>query len=204
MAEHPLKGLYLTRHYNGQSDPFEVITDKPFDEAVALASKFAGKRYVNGRKDDQEHYMRVRLETEDWLRSNAEALGIDIRKQHPVYFVLTTEPQEDKAKNGMKAVSFPAEQFDLSCCTFTYGDSMGNRNTPDGEAPNPLAGRVMDAKGASDAIKAHGMPGDYISGGRYMEIQIWAHPPDAVLPAAKASTPTAPAVSTRPAVPALT
>lgn len=192
-AENPLKGLYLTRIY--RDEPFRVVSDLPKDEAIAICSKFAPGRRMADKLGDQEAYMEGRIETENWLRSSAANAGVDIRKQNPVYFCLTTEPQEGKAQHGMKAISIPAEKFDLSCCSFTYGDSMGNHTTvlPEGVQPHPLQGAVLNAEQTAQAIKSFGLQGDYINGGRYIEVQVWANPAEATTMDLKTITAAAPA-----------
>jgi hypothetical protein len=177
----PLQGLYLTRLYREGSEPFEVVTDKPKTEAIALCSKFASQRRVGDKVGDQAAYIEGRIETENWLRAGAQSAGVDIRKQNPVYFCLTTEPQTVGPHTGLKAISIPADQFDLSCCSFTYGDSMGNHTVklPEGVEPHPLQNAVLNAEQAAQAIKSFGLGSDYIKGGRYVEIQVWANPAEA-------------------------
>jgi hypothetical protein len=177
MADSPLKGWYLTRVYQEGAAPFEVVTDKPRGEAVGLCSKFAGHRQVAGHPDDQEAYMDGRIETENWLRDSAKAAGVDIRKQNPVYFTLQQYPHRDEdLKPGKRAVSIPATQADLSACSFTYGDSVGNRTSTSSEGPGPLDGVVMNAQQIARLLETTKVEGDYIKGGRYIEVQMWAVP----------------------------
>jgi len=191
--ECPLKGLYLTRVY--REEPFRVVSDMPKAEAVAICSKFAPQRHC-GKKGDQEAYMEGRIETENWLRESAASVGVDIRKQNPVYFYLTAEPPETTLPDGKKTISFPAEDFDLSCCSFTHGDSMGNHTAklPEGVEPHPLQNAVLNAAQTAQAIKSFGINGDYINGGRYIEVQVWADPREAAgLTAATTPVTSAPA-----------
>jgi hypothetical protein len=175
---HPLKGYYLTRVYHEGADPFQVISDLSMEAAAEMCAKVAPHRRVAGKKGDHHAYMQGRLETEDWLRENASAVGVRIDKQNPVYFTLTREPQEDKAPAGRKVISIPAEQIDLSCCSFTYGDSMNRTSSsPQGFQPHPLEGTVLNAVQAAAAITSIGIKGDYLNGGRYFEVQMWANPP---------------------------
>ena len=177
MADHPLKGLYLTRLYHEGCDPFAVVTDQPREQALETCSKFAPWRRVGDGEGGQEAYLDGRIETENLLRESARNAGVDIKKDHPVYFTLTTEDQTDKAPNGMKAISIPAEQVNLKNCSFTFGDSMGNRTSnAQKEAAHPLQDAVLNADQAAKAIQTYGIPGDYIKGGRYIEVQMWAQP----------------------------
>jgi hypothetical protein len=184
MANHPFKGYYLTRMYREGSEPFAVVSDLPREEAVALCSKFAPNRRVGGGEGGQAAYMEGRVETENWLRESASAVGIHIRRQNPVYFVLTKESQEHLAPNGRRIVSIPVEDVDLSCCSFTHGDSIGNRTSTSREGAHPMDRVVMTAAQMEAALKVHPADGDYIKGGRYVEVQMWTTPS---LPAADAS-----------------
>ena len=191
MADHPLKGLYLTRLYHPGTDPFAVISDLPRAEALELCSKVAPHRRVGDGSGGQEAYLDGRIETENWLRESAKNAGVEIAKQNPIYFTLTAEDQTDKAPNGMKAVSIPAERVNLKSCSFTFGDSMGNRtsNAPP-DAAHPLQDVVLNVAQAATLIASNGIPGDYIKGGRYIEVQMWAQPgaETARAPAVKPST----------------
>jgi hypothetical protein len=171
--------------YQG-TDPFAVVTDKPREEAVTLCSKFAGHRQVAGHPGDQEAYMDGRIETENWLRDSARAVGVDIRKDNPVYFTLQKYPHRDEdLKPGKKAISIAAEQVDLSTCSFTYGDSVGNRTSTSREGPGPLDGTVMNAQQIAKVLETMPVDGDYIKGGRYIETQMWETPALPTAPAAK-------------------
>ena len=177
MADHPFKGLYLTRLYHEGCEPFAVVTDLPRDEALAYCEKFAPWRRVGDGAGGQEAYLDGRIETENWLRMSAQSAGVDIQKQNPIYFTLTAEDQKDKAPEGMKAVSIPVNSAILKYCSFTIGDSMGNRtsNAPQ-EAAHRLQDVVLNAAQAATVIDADNIPGDYIKGGRYVEVQMWVRP----------------------------
>ncbi len=178
MADSPLKGLYLTRLYNAKSDPFAVVSDLPRDQAVILCADVAPWRRVGDGSGGQEAYFDGRVETENFLRDSARAAGVDIKKQNPIYFTLTAEDQTDKAPQGMKAVSIPAEQADLKSCSFTFGDSMGNRHVHEKpETTHPLQDAVLNARQIAMVVAKEGLPGDYIKGGRYIEAQMWTAPP---------------------------
>jgi hypothetical protein len=144
---------------------------------VELCTKFASQRRVGDGSGGQTAYFDGRIETENWLRESARNVGVEIKKQNPIYFTLTAEDQTDKASNGMKAVSIPAELADLKSCSFTFGDSMGNRtsNAPP-EAAHPLKDVVLNADQAATLVHTNGLPGDYIKGGRYIEVQMWVQP----------------------------
>jgi hypothetical protein len=187
MADPPLQGYYLTRVYREGSGPFDVVTDKPRAEAVALCSKFASHRQVAGHPGDQEAYMDGRIETENWLRTSAQAVGVDIRRDNPIYFTLQKYPHRDEdLKPGKKAISIPVEEVDLSTCSFTYGDSVGNRTSTSREGPGPLDGVVMNATQIAKLLETTKVDGDYFKGGRYIEAQMWETPaPESASTAAK-------------------
>lgn len=184
MADYPLKGLYLTRLYHEGCDPFAVVTDLPREQALEYCAKYAPWRSVGDGSGGQEAYLDARIEVENLLREAARNAGVEVRKQHPIYFALTPDDQTNKAPDGMRAVSIPAEHADLKNCSFTFGDSVGNRtsNAPP-EAAHPLQDAVLNAGQAAKAIATYGLQGDYIKGGRYIEVQMWAVPQTATPPA---------------------
>ncbi|MBI1214365.1 MAG: hypothetical protein GC185_00935 [Alphaproteobacteria bacterium] len=189
----PLAGYYLTRVYHGNAEPFAVVTDQQAATAVEFCSKFAPCRSVGDGSGGQEAYLDKRREVEDWLRQTARQEGIDIRKQNPVYFTLTKEPQDSTLNDGRKVLSIPAEQIDLSVFSFTVGDSMGNFLGPERD-DHPLRLAVLTARQVEKIVEKEGVSSDYLKGGRYIEVQMWAPSP----PMQQQPAFSAPAVSVAP------
>jgi hypothetical protein len=192
MNKNPLKGYYLTRVYKGD-DPFMTIMDLFREDAIAMCRKKTPYRRANMRKDDDPiaAYYDERLATENWLRENARTAGVDIKAQHPIYFALATKPEP--ADSGRNAVSIPAEEVDLSNCSFTFDDSFINyacveKRAYDSEE-HPLRGVVLNAEQAAAAVKKFGLLGTYDKGSRYVEVQMWSRPSIDALPQVRPQLP---------------
>lgn len=164
----PLDGYYLTRVYDANAAPFKTVMDLPKDEAHQVTSKFTG--HSCGEKD----YYDERAKVENWLREGAVAGGVDIQKQHPIYFRLTEKPEDHASSPDRTFISIPAQQLDLSVCSFTFDDSF-HIISPDEK--HPCSKKVFNAQGVAAAIAEHGFldtVSDKKSEPRYIEVQMWA------------------------------
>jgi hypothetical protein len=200
MAGCQFKDLYLTRLYHEGSDPNASVLKLPREEAIKKCEELAPWRRYGG-KEGQEAYLDGRIETENLLRESARNAGVDIKEPHALYFTLTAEDQTKMAPAGKKILSIPVEKANLKNCSFTFGDSMGNR-TPGAptDAAHPLQDVVMNADQIAKVVAKEGIPGDYLKGGRYIEVQMWADiPAEYTKPAAEVTV--AP-VTAAPATPA--
>lgn len=187
-----LDGYYLIRAYRVDAGPYAVVTDLPFDEAVAACEASDPNRGLDdpaasgGR--DQAAYMTQRIKTETWLRENASATGVEIAKSNPAYFAFTREPDRVlghmAGRDGMAAVAFRADEIDLSNWSFTLDDHFfaslddadkGGAATLDGYDAHPLHGRVMNAFQLVSAIEEFGYPDDELK--HNFEAQMWAASP---------------------------
>ncbi len=213
MSENPLKGYYLTRVYTQDGNPFQTVMDLVREEAAALCKRVTPNRRVGGaveEADQQIAYIDARVGVEDWARESAKAVGVEIKKEHPIYFTLTAEPETSAP--GRKVISIPAENIDLSCCSFTYGDSFNNSpkaspaappGKPTTAIPDSLHGTVFNAVQMKKVVEKYGVPGIYEKGQNYIEVQMWARPPlnilnDVATPQAKPQPPTARKMKTFP------
>lgn len=187
MKENPLKGYYLTRIYGGDN-PFTTVMDLFREEGVALCQKIAPNRGM-GKNPDQAAYLAAREKVEDWLRESAKESGVDIREKNPIYFALTDKPEPSTAKR--QVVSIPADEVDLSSCSFTYDDSFnshrafttGGRERANNDVPaHPMHGKVLNAEQLAEALKTHAPLGHYDEKGRYIEVQVWARSLEAPKP----------------------
>ncbi len=183
MGENPLKGYYLTRVYK-DDDPFTTVMDLFRADAVAMCEKLAPNRHVD--TPGQAAYLEEREEVENWVRESAKAVGVDIKEKNPIYFALTTEPE--KSTPGRHVISIPADQIDLSRCSFTFDDSFNNysfvetHGEKSGVDPHPMHGVVLNADQAAKAIKKYGVLGHYDDKRRYIEVQMWDRPVTDMLP----------------------
>ena len=204
---HELDSYYLVRVYHEDADPFAVLTD--LRENLADICTIARPEVVRSLAEDGYDYMAERKEVEDWLREGARAGGVDIRKETPVYFVLTRDPeafannyrrQRGSGVSDRKAIIIPASEMDLSACSFTYDDSFPGHKVSQGIPlrgglePHPLSGIIFNARQMAEALKIHGEPKtDVPSGFRYIEVQMWDKPSVTALPVAKIIQPVKPA-----------
>lgn len=193
-----LEGWYLVRAYHKDAEPFAVLTDVLRENMAEICEKVAPVR-TPGLAEDYD-YMEERREVENWLRESAKAGGVDIRKENPVYFALTRDPEAfasymQKPMPGYpqradrEVIVIPASEADLSACSFTYDDSFGSHSAISGEdqgvSRHALHGIVFNAKQMTEALKIHGEPGSP----RYIEVQMWDKPSIAAMPVAKVLQP---------------
>jgi len=194
MSNNELDGYYLMRAYHKDADPCAVVSDLLRENAADVCEKIVPWRWKSGGHD----YIEKRITVENWLRENARTIGVDMRKENPVYFSLTVDPEylsswlyHAKAFSGMKVVAIPASEVDLSICSFTYGDSFEvHRNAvavAQYDPLDPLRDRslqwpydyslsrtVLNAEQLPEGIKFCGEPHPLT--GRYIEVQMWDKP----------------------------
>jgi hypothetical protein len=194
-----LDGWYLVRAYYKDAPPFAVLTDLR-ENAEDICKKV--RTGIGAAKDYD--YMKERAETETWLQQGAQAAGVDIRKEHPVYFVLTRNPEAyanwalkpmpgNSQRAERKIMIIPASEVDLSTSSFTYDDSFPSHQVSlgiplrSGLKPGPLDGIIFNAQQIAEAVKIYGEPKPPVPGGfSYIEVQMWDKPsltdfPDAVI-----------------------
>jgi hypothetical protein len=209
MSDNELDGYYLVRAYNPDAEPFAVLTDLRENAADVCKKARPG---IGAEKDYD--YMKERAEVENWLRGGARAIGVDIRKENPVYFVLTRDPEayagyarrpmsgnSERAKK--KVIAIPASEIDLSACSFTFDDSFPSYKISRGLPLNgcagprhPMNGLILNAKQTLTALKTYGEPKtDGMPHGafRYIEVQMWDKLSIAAMPAARMIPPVKPA-----------
>lgn len=186
------RGYYLVRGYHKDADPYAVVTDLPFAEAVAVCEAAEPGRGLeeatpDGRRD-QRAYMEARLKTENWLRQKARDNGVLIAKQNPVYFAFTREPERFKAHVAQaspesKLIILAADKVDLSSWSFTLDDHFfadldsgaeGEKKLSHYE-PHPLHGKVLNAAQLLAALDDYGYPEDEYA--HNFEAQMWAPAP---------------------------
>jgi hypothetical protein len=199
MSDFGLDGYYLVRAYYEGADPFAVVTDMPCEKLTDIFKKATPER-VEGpnRGCDDYDYMERRTEIENWLRDGARAIGVDIRKENPVYFALTRDPEafardfrwgvDASLRSERKFIVIPVSEVDLSTCTFTHDDSFISHKVFAGRlgsVPHPLQGIVFNTQQIVEALKTYGEPGEL----RYIEAQMWDRPSAAVKAAAKTGPP---------------
>jgi hypothetical protein len=172
-----LKGYYLVRSYAPDADPYAVISDLSAEEGQRIAVK-------NDPIRDADNYQR-RLKTEDWLRPNAEASGVELSKATPVYFSFTNDPDSIEALTKERSpdkevVVLPADEIDLSTWSFTMDDHFfanfdNGETSPEHAEPHPLHGRVLNAQQLVVALELYGYPADPSKNN--FEAQMWASQP---------------------------
>jgi hypothetical protein len=176
-----LSGYYVVRSHAVDADPCAVITDLSEEEGQKIAQK-------NDPIKGVDNY-RVRLKTENWLRSNAERSAVDLSKNTPTYFAFTNDPDAIVAHTRKHAphketIVIPVDQLDLSSWSFTMDDHFFASFT-DGEEEctigpshaksHPLHRHVLNAAQLVLALDAFGYPENPHDNN--FEAQMWSSEP---------------------------
>ena len=180
VSETGLEGMYLVRGYKFIENAYSVITDLPLDEATRISREAFPRR-------DSEKYMDKRFRVDDWLRKEAEGVGVDIAKHNPVSFSVVRDLDAWKSEQpeGDGAIILPLSEVDLSNWSFTLDDSFVSapeevkEDTEDfGYPPHELHGRVLNGQELLGLIKRNEFPQEEINNNpRYFEAQLWSSAP---------------------------
>ena len=176
-TDQPLAGYYLAHRHHPDLAPLRSIMDMPREEALLIVTAFAGKSVEAGDEDAVRiaKYYDRRLTVESWLRDAAMAQGVVMRARHPLYFKLANTAM---INNTAGHLALPVEDVDLSCCSFTIGDSFCNHRYVESRGadfytitPHDFMGQVMplrDTALALAGLEALGSRRD-----DYIEVQMW-------------------------------
>lgn len=151
--------------------------DLPKAEAERMTATFTTK--ASSRGDYYNH----RKDVENWLRTQARNAGVIIVNQHPIYFRLTKHAEELPPESGLKNISLPVGDVDLSLCSFTLDDSFCNYEFVDTAGRDSygvnhhLLGQVFNAQQLEEIIRQHNLI-DYLENNEhsYLEVQMWSRP----------------------------
>lgn len=165
MKKNELEGWYLVRAYV-DADPFATVMDLPREEALDVYKKIAPAVLENLAKGHDN--LKSRQKFENGLREKARVSGVDIRKENPVYFVLTRDPQAAGATlqpmanvADKKVIVIPASVVNLSTCSFTYA--------PHRDVPHAIDEAFCNAQQIAEVVKTYDEP----AVGRAITVQMW-------------------------------
>jgi len=157
------------RAYHKDAHPFATVMDLSREEALDVYKKVAPVVVDNLAKG--KDHLKQRKDIENWLREGARASGVNVRRENPVYFALTRDPEAVGAvlqpmsnAADKKVIVIPAVDADLSVCSFTY-------------APHRDVSRTMDevicnAQQIAEIVKTY----DERAWGRCIAVQMWDKP----------------------------
>ena len=161
----------LYRYFSLRYGPF--CARRVFDDPDRFGEVFPGCRFDTG-------YPELRERTEAELRRLFLMKGGRPETEHPYYMVLGNCDRWFKGEKGFRAsICIPLEDFDPSCVSFTYGDSIPVMN---GMVSGEYAGELYTLDGILELVQRIGLPQDWNQlcehGPEcYIEAQIWSERP---------------------------
>jgi hypothetical protein len=167
-------GWYLVRAYHKDADPFVTVMDLPREEVLDIYKKIAPIVVENLAKGNDQ--LKKRREFENWLREGARTSGVDVRKENPVHFVLTRDPEayagavlqpmpDAPQLAERKIIVIPVSEANLSACSFTYA--------PHRDVSRSVDDVLCNAKQIAEVLKTSG---GLDATGRYIRAQMWDRP----------------------------
>src|SRR5690554_3870772 len=88
---------YLTHYYNAKTIPFRSLSALPEAEAIQIMEELYVDDAIWGRFKDPAWYIRARRETELWLRQEFILKGGRPEEEYPIYMIIGTCDQLEKA-----------------------------------------------------------------------------------------------------------
>ena len=118
--------MLLTHYYDRSNRPFQNLSSLSDRAALDLISKL---QYRNGlvyrRFNNPTQYLKLRRETELWLRNEFIRQGGKPASNYPHYFVVGRSVWIEEGYNGNSdRVQIPLSAFKPEQISFTYTDSM--------------------------------------------------------------------------------
>jgi hypothetical protein len=179
---------YLTRYYERGTDPFRTLSALPDDDALRIMAGLSSDTPFGERFKDPARYLRLRRQTEQWVRDEFVARGGRPQAAYPIPMVLGTSPWLESwvpPEYAPASLRIPLAAFDEGDVSFTYPDSMislwfGRDRPADLYLPD-LHGRVFTRSEILALVAARGLPEDGWDSrlppdlAPYIEAQVWNH-----------------------------
>jgi hypothetical protein len=178
--------MYLYHYFDRKRGPFLSVTDLSEEEANKIRENHNRlQAEKEGRKYDENEIdycgWAFRCNAENEMRQNFIAKGGKAPRKHPYYMVLRNDDMSDgKTFYDGDFIKIPVEEFNMSVVSFTYGDSMQNRD-PGTFSDKPYKNQIYTFDEIIEIIKEYGwikkrddwnwnMP-------CYIEAQLWSDDP---------------------------
>ena len=165
----------LYHYFDKRTGPFKSLTAISPEEAREVLEK--NKREFPGsfgaQRDDS--YITKRRNTEAILRREFKAKGGVMDIDSPHYMVVEFSPWLNTWFEQGEYIMIPADKFDKSKLSFTYGDSMPTFNYKDGKEYRE---KLYTYDEILEVIEKYGLPQDWNDDGkqgpeRYIEVHVW-------------------------------
>jgi hypothetical protein len=118
--------MFLTHYYHQQDKPFQSLSALREAEALNIISRLSDRDELVYRRFHQpEQYLKLRQETEAWVRESFIRKGGKPSSSYPQYFVINQSTWIEEGFNQQShSVSIPLSAFNLDRVSFTFPDSM--------------------------------------------------------------------------------
>ena len=179
---------YLTHYYNVDKGPFQSLSALSDEEAIKIMKTLCDDTPFGERFKNPIQYLKIRKDTEQWVRESFVANGGKPKDKFPIPMVLGSskwlvEIAPDRDKHGEIRIPLCAfTDFDVS---FTYPDSMISRwfglEKPVEYYQADLHGKVFTRSEILALIENKGMPEEDWDTqlprdlAPYIEAQVWNH-----------------------------
>jgi hypothetical protein len=118
--------MFLTHYYHQQDRPFQSLSALGETEALNIISRLSDRDGLVYRRFCQpEEYLRLRKETEAWVRESFIQKGGKPNSSYPQYFVIEQSIWIEEGFNQQsRSISVPLSVFKAERVSFTFPDSM--------------------------------------------------------------------------------
>jgi hypothetical protein len=118
--------VFLTHYYHQNDRPFQSLSALTDRSALAIITNLQHRQgLVYRRFKDPENYLKLRCETEHWLRTEFIKKGGKPVTNYPQYFVVDRSVWIEAGYQGnFNLVQIPLTAFNSEQISFTYPDSM--------------------------------------------------------------------------------
>jgi hypothetical protein len=118
--------MLLTHYYHQKDRPFQSLSALTESDALRIISGVSERDGLVYRRFQQpEQYLKLRKETETWVRESFIQKGGQPNSSYPQYFVVNQSIWIEEGFNQRsRAISIPLSVFHRDRVSFTFPDSM--------------------------------------------------------------------------------
>lgn len=170
--------MYLYHYFDKRSGPFRSLTAVSDEEARKTLEKIKAQRPNAFCSQRDADYLEKRRKCEAVVREAFMAKGGKVELSSPYYMVVEHSPWLGTWYEQTDLIKIPAEEFDLSTVSFTYGDSMPTFS-PRVNDGKEYRRQVYTYDEILKMIEKYGLPQDWNDDGshgpeRYIEAHVWS------------------------------
>lgn len=118
--------MFLTHYYHKQDKPFQSLSALEEADALSVIGGLSDRDGLVYRRFRQpEQYLKLRKETETWVRESFIRKGGKPNTSYPQYFVVDQSTWiEEGFGQQSRSISLPLSALDSKRVSFTFPDSM--------------------------------------------------------------------------------